>query len=260
MSASKVVAERAVRGGRELRLTLALAGESVPAVWLLPLAPRPAPAALVLHGYGSRKERMADTIGRALLARGIAALALDLPLHGERAAPDGGPGGGTPLELITRWQSGLAECQAAVRWLEAESEVDAPRLATIGYSMGAFLALEVAAATPEVRAVVLAAGGDFPPWMPFASLIRRVVDPLRAARALGGRPLLMAHGRRDRTVHPDQAQRLFDVAGEPKAIRWWDAGHVLPPAAIDDAAAWLAERLSEERLSALGSRPSAGTQ
>jgi fermentation-respiration switch protein FrsA (DUF1100 family) len=80
--------------------------------------------------------------------------------------------------------------------------------------------------------------------MPFASLIRRVVDPLRAARAVAGRPLLMVHGRRDRTVHPEQAQRLFDVAGEPKTIRWWDAGHRLPDAAIDDAAAWLAEHLS----------------
>ena len=52
-----------------------------------------------------------------------------------------------------------------------------------------------------------------------------------------------ATSRRDRTVVPDQAQRLFDAAGEPKEIRWWDSGHQLPTAAIAHAADWLAERL-----------------
>jgi hypothetical protein len=55
----------------------------VPAVLLLPPdIERKVPAALLLHGYSSRKERMADTIGRALAGRGVAALAIDLPLHG----------------------------------------------------------------------------------------------------------------------------------------------------------------------------------
>jgi hypothetical protein len=32
-----------------------------------------------------------------------------------------------------------------------------------------------------------------------------VADPVRAIRKLEGRPLLMVHGRRDRTVKPEQA-------------------------------------------------------
>jgi fermentation-respiration switch protein FrsA (DUF1100 family) len=94
-----------------------------------------------------------------------------------------------------------------------------------------------------VAALVLAAGGDLPTGMPFAPIIRAMVDPLAAVRALAGTPLLMVHGRRDRTVVPDQAQRLFDSAKDPKEIRWWEAGHRLPPEAIADAAAWLGERL-----------------
>ena len=43
---------------------------------------------------------------------------------------------------------------------------------------------------------------------------------------------------------PAQAQRLFDAAREPKELRWWDGGHYLPPAAIDDAAEWLRDRLA----------------
>jgi uncharacterized protein len=91
---------------------------------------------------------------------------------------------------------------------------------------------------------VVAAGGDLPRDTPFGTLTRTVVDPLRAVRRLKGRPLLVVHGRRDRTVLPEQAQRLFDAADQPKEIRWWDAGHYLPAAAIDDTTDWLAERLA----------------
>jgi uncharacterized protein len=110
----------------------------------------------------------------------------------------------------------------------------------------------IAAAEPAVRAVVLAAGGDLPRGTPLAAVARTVVDPVRAVRRLGGRPLLMVHGRGDRTVKPDQAERLFAAAGEPKELRWWSSGHILPPAAIDDAAAWLAARLGQDRRSAAG--------
>jgi fermentation-respiration switch protein FrsA (DUF1100 family) len=53
----------------------------------------------------------------------------------------------------------------------------------------------------------------------------------------------MVHGRRDQTIRPDQAERLFAAAGEPKEIHWWDAGHYLPAAATERAAAWLAGQL-----------------
>jgi fermentation-respiration switch protein FrsA (DUF1100 family) len=51
------------------------------------------------------------------------------------------------------------------------------------------------------------------------------------------------HGRYDRTIPPQHAERLFEAAAEPKELRWWDAGHILPAEAISDAAAWLAARL-----------------
>ena len=50
-------------------------GELVPAIFQSPDATGPFPAALILHGFSSDKERMADSIGRALLARGVASLA-----------------------------------------------------------------------------------------------------------------------------------------------------------------------------------------
>jgi uncharacterized protein len=64
--------------------TIELAGARVPSIMLLPELRAPVPAVLLLHGYSSSKERLAETMGRSLAARGIASLAVDLPLHGTR--------------------------------------------------------------------------------------------------------------------------------------------------------------------------------
>jgi dienelactone hydrolase len=217
----------------------------VPSVLLLPAtAAREMPAALLLHGYSSRKERMADTIGRALAARGVAALAIDLPLHGERDAPLQRQSLLNPLALVRHWRLALAECAAALDCLADHERYDPSRLAIVGYSLGALVGVSAAARDSRVRAVVLAAAGDFPLGTPLERLVRRIADPIKAVRKLTGRPLLMAHGRFDRTVAPRDAQRLFDAAGEPKEMRWWNAGHILPAEAVEDAAAWLARQLN----------------
>jgi fermentation-respiration switch protein FrsA (DUF1100 family) len=240
--------DRPIRGGRRLTLDIRLgeAGERVPCVLLLPAlaADAPAPAALLLHGYSSHKEQMANSIGTVLLGHGIASLAIDLPLHGERRGDFDSAALSNPMELMRRWNGAKDDARLALNYLAARADVDAGRVALVGYSMGSFLGVLVAAKHPAVKAVVLAAGGDLPDRTPFGRLVRVAADPLRAVRQLDGRPLLMVHGRHDRTVTPAQAQRLFDAAEEPKELRWWDAGHYLPTAAIDDAAAWLERRLA----------------
>jgi pimeloyl-ACP methyl ester carboxylesterase len=121
------------------------------------------------------------------------------------------------------------------------------RLAIVGYSLGSFIANIVAADAPTVQAVVLAASGDLPEGLPFESLVRSVVDPLRAVRRLAGRPLLMVNGRFDRTVTPSQAERLFAAAQEPKTMRWYGGGHWPPAKDVDFAAEWLASQLTDRR-------------
>jgi predicted esterase len=180
-----------------------------------------------------------------LLDVGIASLAIDLPLHGERAVAGGGRGGFELMEMMRSWKTALAESAIALRYLAARSEIDRERLSIVGYSLGSYLGVTVASGDRAVKAVVLAAGGDLPADLPFAALIRGVIDPAGAVRKLEGVPLLMVHGRRDRTVTADQAKRLFEAAREPKEIRWWDTGHRLPSEAIGDAAAWLAARMEE---------------
>ena len=247
----RVIDERQIDGGRALSLTFRAddgpsASTPIPAVLRLPRASEPVPAALLLHGYASRKEDMAESVGEVLTPLGIATLSIDLPLHGERADPFELRSVRDPFELAARWRTAIEEARLALRFLAARREIDRERLGLVGYSLGSYLSLAVAERDGAARAVVLAAGGDLPDF-PLAQLIRSVADPLRGVRALAGRPLLMVHGRRDQTILPAQADRLFAAANEPKEIQWWDAGHYLPLAAVHKAAEWLARALRTAR-------------
>ena len=244
MVLATVHSERPVPHGRRVSIALHVGGARVPAALLIPTAaPAPVPAALLLHGYSASKDLMLESAGRALLRHGVASLAIDLPMHGERDEPVDDSLFRNPLGLVRHWQSALEECRLALRYLEERPEIDGARLSLIGYSLGAYLGAIVAAREPSVRALVLAAGGDLPAGIPFATMIRTVVDPLKAVRKLAGRPLLMVNGRTDRTIRPDQAERLFAAANEPKELRWYDGGHYIPPAVIDGSMEWLASRL-----------------
>ena len=241
-----IIDERPVDHGirRSLSFRLGEDGASVPAILQLPPPPQRAPAVLLLHGWSSHKEQMASTLGRALLAHGIASLAIDLPLHGERSDANVLRGSFDPIALVREYRAALSEGELALRYLSAHPAVDPGRIAMAGYSLGSYITLAIAAREPVVKAVILAAGGDLPHESPFTRLLRPFADPVSAVKRLSGRPLLMVHGRHDRTIRAEQAECLFAAAGEPKEMQWWDAGHYLPEAAVAGAAAWLEDRLA----------------
>lgn len=231
--------ESPVENGSSCTLAFDCGGESVPAILLMPSkTDRPAPAALLLHGFNLRKEHMVSAVGGELLSKGIASLAVDLPLHGERFTGILKPPR-SPFEMMHRWRAAQQECRAALELLASHPDLDGSRLSIMGYSLGAFLGLKVAADLPELRALVLAAGGDIPDYVPFAAMIRTLADPIRWVRNLRGRPLLMMHGRQDTIVPHELAERLFNAAEAPKQIFWFDSGHILPQEAMGKAANWL---------------------
>ena len=218
----------------------------VPSVWLAPESRSPVPAALLLHGFSSSKERMAQSVGRELRALGVASLDLDLPFHGERGG-DAGSLARNPLALVGAWRTAIAESRDAITWLASHASVDEQRIGIVGYSLGGFLALMTAAEDERLRVIALAAAGDLPDHTPYASLVRGLVNPLRAAERLAGRPLLLVNGTRDTTTRPEQAKRLFAAAREPKTLHWYDGGHWPPASAIAMAARWVADRLHATR-------------
>ena len=242
-----VTSSRDVAGGHRVTLELEGEREVVPAILLLPATTARVPAALLLHGYTSRKERMAEGVGRALLKHGVASLAIDLPFHGERKGSLDQLSFRSPLQLVGAWRLALNETRLALDYLSELSAVDPQALAIVGYSLGSFLSVVGAANDARVRVVALASGGDLPAETPFASIVRAAADPLRAVRKLAGRPLLMVTGRHDRTIKASQAGRLFAAAGEPKEIRWYNGGHWPPPSEVDFAADWITGRLRQKR-------------
>ena len=259
--ADKILAvTRAVRdvpGGARFDLEIAEGSERIPATLMVPPDATRVPAALLLHGFGSRKDRMIDTIGEALLLRGVAALSMDLPLHGERSESPHDLRASSPMELLGVWRAAVREAHVGIDFLSAHAQVDGARLAIVGYSLGSFLANIVAADVDAVRAIVLAASGDLPDGLPFESLVRGVLDPLRGVRRIAGRPLLMINGRFDRTVTPTQAERLFTAANEPKTMRWYSGGHWPPERELEFAADWLATQLAATPSSSHRSRTTA---
>jgi Dipeptidyl aminopeptidases/acylaminoacyl-peptidases len=219
-----------------------LGGGDVPSLLLRPDIDARVPAVLLLHGYSSSKEVLSNTMGVALALRGIASLSFDLPLHGRRDEDMFEEAKTNPFGLLQHWKSALVEAKEAIAWLASHESVDPRHIGIAGYSLGSYIALQTAAAEKQVKCVVVAAGGDLPAT-PWTSMVRMVTDPLSSVRKLKGRPLLMLHGINDRTIRREQAQVLYDAASDPKTVKWYEAGHVLPPKSADDAAKWLVEHL-----------------
>lgn len=118
-----------------LPLTLASA-DGTPLTALHWPAPAGAPAAVIVHGLGSRKENHAD-FAEALAGRGMAAVAIDLRGHG-------GSGGELGPGAVDDVLAALAHLHAAGHGT----------LGVRGSSLGGFLALHAAARHAAVRGVV----------------------------------------------------------------------------------------------------------
>jgi fermentation-respiration switch protein FrsA (DUF1100 family) len=221
--------------------------------WFIPAGPAgPSPGVVLSHGWGrSRAELLphADFLHRA----GFAVLSFDYRHRGKS--------GGDAITMGLREQNDLL---AAIDTLSARPEVDPGRVAVFGMSMGAVVAVLVAAGDERVRAIV----AECPfsshdvimsrslrhyfrlPSFPFAAaakwmIERRLGETLDGARAIDSvraltpRPLLIIADERDAVIGSQETERLFQAAGEPK--RFW-----LVPGA-DHARGWQTAPAEYER-------------
>ncbi len=180
-------------------------------------------------GYRGTKADLLG-IGLHLWREGNNVLLFDYHGHGD--------GWGVPVTL------GFRELNDVLGALDyVQRRVPGASIGVLGYSMGAAVAIMVAARRAEVRAVV----ADSPfathwgvveyhfrrvtrlPGLPFLFLADRLmawragyrfreVEPLRDVARIAPRPLLLIHGLKDTTISPEDSRRLFEAAGEPKEL------------------------------------------
>lgn len=204
------------------RVRIAVApGDSVDA-WYVP-GTRPA-SVLLLHGYARTHSRM-WRYGSFLHRAGYGVLAFDT--RSARSVHR--------LPTTLGWNE-IADAQAALDWLRTRQPHG--RIGVLGESLGASVALMLAARNPDVSAVVEDCGfatgrqaleesserwAHLPRW-PTAPVLRWLerrltgfdpyaVDVVAAAQSLTGRPVLFIQGLDDNRFSPLQVRELWQAAG-----------------------------------------------
>ncbi|MGA3088162.1 MAG: dienelactone hydrolase family protein [Terriglobales bacterium] len=143
------------------------------------------PAVIALHGAGGNVSGM-ERYARALAAQGFAVYVV----HYFHRTGTGFADKATILRNFPWWMKTLWD---AISFVEAQPQVDRARLALLGFSLGAYLALANSAIDPRIKAVV-----EFFGCMPkeMNLFMRRLC------------PVLILHGEDDRTVPVEEAHRL----------------------------------------------------
>jgi uncharacterized protein len=184
----------------------------------LPDDPPPWPAVVVVHGAGSRKENHAD-FARLATASGWAALTFDLPGHGESEPAMSG--------------SAVEAVLAMAELLGSQEGVDASRVAVRGSSLGGFLAICAAAASPRIAGVIAicpASQEHLARGLRSGRFEMRVGDPValeawllaqdvgEAVERIAPRPLILMHAEGDTQIASEHTEALYERAGEPRKL------------------------------------------
>lgn len=233
-------------------LTTHRAGD-VPYLMLTPHGDdRDCPTVLVLHGLGSRKERVLPTL-YAFARAGFRAVAPDARLHGERAAAPEREArlGQAYLPTMHEMIAGSARDLPALL-----DHLGIDRAAIHGISLGGYITF--AALIDEPRLTVASVAMGSPDWLgPLRALGVSLDDPFlapivqnnpldRAADAYPLRPLLLLHGEQDETVSIEGvrllAERLRpayrDDPDRLELVTYPNLGHQYTEDMIQQSVAW----------------------
>lgn len=184
---------------------LALAG------WFVPSAQDPATGTVIVFNGNAGNRAHRAPLAAALRNHGYQVLLFDYRGYGGNE--------GTPTE------SGLlADARAARAYLLGRADVDASRLAYFGESLGAAVAIALAA-EHEPSALVLRSpftslvdvGRTHYPFLPVGLLLRDRFPSLDAIGALSC-PVLVIAADRDRVVPIVQSRRLYEAVRAPKDL------------------------------------------
>jgi uncharacterized protein len=189
--------------------------------WFVPVPGQlPAPAVVVMHGWGANASLMLPALA-PLHAAGFAVLLIDARCHGQSDAA-----------AFTSLPRFAEDIEAGLDWMRQQKSVDSKRLAVMGHSVGAGAALLCATRRPDVRTVISLSAFAHPreimrtflaeahiPYLVLGWYVMRHVQAVIGARfdaiaplASMARlrcPVLLVHGSDDALVPFADAQRLL---------------------------------------------------
>jgi fermentation-respiration switch protein FrsA (DUF1100 family) len=179
--------------------------------WFVPATQSPARATILVCNGNAGNRAYRAGLALAFRTHGVALLLFDYRGYGDNA--------GSPDER------GLAlDARAARSYLLSRPDVAASRLVYFGESLGAAVAVELAAEYPPAALVLrspftsMADVGSYPyPILPVRLLLRdryAAIDRIAHVRA----PVLVIAGDADRIVPLEQSRRLHDAARSPKSF------------------------------------------
>ncbi|OGL78975.1 hypothetical protein A3F28_01600 [Candidatus Uhrbacteria bacterium RIFCSPHIGHO2_12_FULL_57_11] len=191
-------------------------------------------AVLLLHMMPATKESYADFQSK-LKAAGISSLAIDFRGHGESVRTADGRNLDYKKFSDAEQQAKIKDLEAARSWL-LEKGVEPSRLAVVGASIGANLALESLASHPEIPAGVILSPG----------LNYRGITTMPLVRALARDQNLYLVASTDDPESAEAVEKLAEVSlAETQVKIFKTAGHGTTmlerePGFADGLAAWLA--------------------
>jgi pimeloyl-ACP methyl ester carboxylesterase len=192
--------------------------------------------ALLLHMMPSTKESWLE-FAPLLVERGFAALAIDLRGHGESKNPDD-PTFDYRLFEDRDHMAKRLDVEAAADWLIAKAGLGRERMAVVGASIGANLAIQFEAEHPEVpAAVALSPGWDY----------HGVTTPDKVEKMGPEQALMVVASEEDersyltdrdlKEIRPDMAVKEFQGLGHGTTI------FVNRPEFMTEVADWLSEKV-----------------
>ena len=161
----------------------------------------------------------------------------------------------TQAEDIQNSVEETVNTRRAMDFLLSEPNIDMQRFALVGHDFGGMYG--VLAGSLDQRPthyVVMAATPRFPDWYLYGpqldgaareSFIHQFyeLDPITHIPNISPAPVFFQFGTNDPHVPRERAEEFFQVAKEPREMKWYEAGHGLNVDATADRKDWLKEKL-----------------
>ncbi len=245
-------------------------GSTVQGLFMRPRADGVYPLILLMHGLGGNKDYFAAQLAKPFLEKGVAVFALDVPYHGERRTreTDGmllsmlfqtqksGVKGDLVEQVssvdkdhkyaklfVTMVHEGVLDYRQGLDYLGTRKDIDHRHIGLLGYSLGSIMGSILASVDDRISFATLCVGGD--PILPMVDTMPEElkgqaaeISPSLFIEHIATRPILMLNGTNDQVISGAATKRLFKAAGQPKEIKWFDSGHILPPQALSEAVDW----------------------